>query len=105
MERSVITMENVRLVTVRDLLDSFVVVPVQKRKRKAKAAIDGLAMTQSACINAHAGPAQIREGSFLMESRAIGRENVLLVLVDAGGNLQLVVLQGVDDDLRISRYC
>ena len=46
MERSVITMENVRLVTVRDLLDSFVVVPVQERKRKAKAAIDGLAMTQ-----------------------------------------------------------
>jgi len=102
-ERSVITMENVRLVTVRDLLDSFVVVPVQERKRKAKAAIDGLAMTQSAYINAHAVPAQIGGGSMAMEGLVIKRENVNLILVDTGGKLQLVVLEGVDDDLRISR--
>ena len=40
-----------------------------------------------------------------MESRAIGRENANLIVVDTGGNLQLVVLQSVVDDLKISRYC
>jgi len=68
MERGVIKMENVRLVTVRDLvLGSVVLVPVQEGKTQAKDAIDGLAMTQSAYINAHAGPAQIGEGSMAME--------------------------------------
>jgi len=103
-EGSVITMENVRLVTVRDLvLGSVVLVPVQERKGKAKDAVEGLAMTRSAYINAHAGPAQIREGSFLMESRAIRRENVTLILVDPFGLLHLVVLESVIDDLKISR--
>jgi len=102
-EGSVITMENVRLVTVRDLvLGSVVLVPVQERKGKAKDAVEGLAMTRSAYINAHAGPAQIREGSFLMEKNVIGRANVDLILVESGGKV-LVVMQGVDDDLRISR--
>ena len=45
-ERSVITMDNVCLVTVREIFLQVVLVPVQKRKRKAEAAIDCLAMTQ-----------------------------------------------------------
>jgi len=105
MERSVIWMENVRLVTVKELSGPVVVVPVQEGDVKAKAAIDFLAMTQSAYINANAGPAQIREGSMAMEKNVIGGENVTLIVVDPGGLLQLVVLEGVDDDLKISRYC
>jgi len=102
MERGVIKMENVRLVTVRDLLlGSVVGVSVQERKGKANAAV-GLAMTQSAYINAHAGPAQIGEGSMAMEENVIGRANVTLILVDTGGKVQ-VVTQSVDDDLKISR--
>ena len=46
MERTVITMENVRLVTVAEFYLQVVLVPVKKRKRKAKAAIKCLAMTQ-----------------------------------------------------------
>ena len=38
-----------------------------------------------------------------MERLVIGRENVTLIAVDTGGKLQLVVLKGVDDDLKISR--
>ena len=45
MERTVMAMENVRLVTARILVLGWVVlVPVQERKMKAKAAV-GMAMT------------------------------------------------------------
>ena len=37
-----------------------------------------------------------------MEKNVIGRANVDLILVESGGKV-LVVMQGVDDDLRISR--
>merc|ERR1711865_1302964 len=80
---------------------SVVWVSVQERKLKAMK-VHAARMTQSANINAHAGPAQIREGSLVMEKNVIGRANVALILVDAGGKV-LVVTQSVDDDLKISR--
>ena len=46
MERVVIRIENVRLVTVKEILDFFLLVPVQERKTKAKDAVEGLAMTR-----------------------------------------------------------
>ena len=46
MERVVIRIENVRLVTVEEVLDYFVEVAVQERKGKAKDAVEGLAMTR-----------------------------------------------------------
>jgi len=104
MERVVIRIENVRLVTVEEVLDYFVEVAVQERKGKAKDAVEGLAMTRSAYINAHAGPAQIGGISFLMGKNAIGKANVGLILVDTGIKV-LVVTQSVDDDLKISLYC
>merc|ERR1711865_228947 len=104
MERVVIRIDNVRLVTVKEILDFCVLVAVQERKGKAKAAVEGLAMTRSAYINAHVGPAQILQGENLMEN-VIRRDNVALIVVESGGNLHLVVLEAVDDDLRIIRYC
>ena len=38
-----------------------------------------------------------------MERLVIGRENVTLIVLETGGKLQLVVLEGVNDDLKISR--
>merc|ERR1711865_569899 len=61
------------------------------KAKKAKPA----RMTQSANINAHAGPAQILQGSFLMEKNVIRRKNVTLILVGPGGLLQLVVWEVV----------
>ena len=46
MERAVMAMENVHLVTARDLLGHFVLVPVQERKMKATTAINSLVMTR-----------------------------------------------------------
>merc|ERR1711865_628910 len=104
MERVVIRIDNVCLVTVKETLLQVVLVAVQERKGKGKDAVEGLAMTRSAYINAHAGPAQIGGGSLVMETHAIGRANVTLIAVDTGINL-LVVTQSVDDDLKISLYC
>jgi len=106
MERIVIMMENVRLVTVRDLeLDGVVQALVQEREMKAKAAIDGLAMMLSAFIIVNVGPAQVGGGSFIMEGVVILTENVTLMIVDLGMPLQLVVLERVTDDLKSSGYC
>ena len=38
-----------------------------------------------------------------MERLVIEGDNVTLILVDTGGKMQLVVLEGVNDDLKISR--
>ena len=46
MEGVVIRIENVRLVTVVEVLDFCVEVAVQERKTKAKTAVKGLVMTQ-----------------------------------------------------------
>merc|ERR1712194_744546 len=79
MEGTVIMMGNVRLVTARDLLGCFVLVPVQERKKQAKAAINSMAMTLSALMNVNVGPAQILQGSMVMEGTVIMMENVRLV--------------------------
>merc|ERR1719491_2464266 len=81
MEMIVMAMENVRLVIVRDLLDWVVLVPVKERETKAKAAMDSLAMTLSAFMHVNVGPAQILQGSMVMEMIVMAMENVRLVIV------------------------
>merc|ERR1712194_551390 len=104
MEGTVIMMENVRLVTARDLLGCFVLVPVQERKVKAKAAINSMAMTLSASMPVNVGPVQILEGRIVMERAVITMENVSLMTV-GGRCLEQVVLERVNEKLKISGYC
>jgi len=82
MDRTVMAMENVSLVTVADLvLGSAVLVPAKERETKVKAAMHSPATTLRALMNVNVGPAQIRQGSMVMEGSVITMENVRLVTV------------------------
>ena len=106
MEGSVILMENVlatHTVTVPPAGPAMCVREHAGKKKGRVVDVNGTTTMSVSLTTAFVVVVLILMGSFLIENIVILMENVTLVLVEPRGKL-LVVMQRVDDDLKISRY-